>query len=236
MKLSTVARTTQCICETIFSFCFSDTILFLSGWQLMRNATLSCITFLWMNIRVPWSFQAVGVKTVIFSLSLSLSSVLSAAGQTIPHIAFVSWPVFIHHLLWPSGFQTLPLAYPKYHFSIPQWQRAVYHSPTEYSSFSNCLYMSLYFSVCHPCICCLCFTFASHMCYQTPWVKHWGKGMKCLVYLSAILPFFVCMLHIRADCLWCSVLFDRCVCVCFISQTGIQKMRSNIDGSVVLLR
>lgn len=134
-------------------FCFSDTILFLSGWLLMRNATLSCITFLWMNIRVRWSFQAVGVKIIIISLSLSLSLVLSAAGQTNPHIAFVNWPIFIHHLLWPNGSQTLPLACPKHHRPIPQWERTVYHPPAEYSSLFSCLYISLYFSVCHPCIC-----------------------------------------------------------------------------------
>lgn len=147
MKHSSLHNSVHLWDSTFFLFCFSDIILFLSGWLLMRNATLSCITFLWMNIRVRWSFQAVGVKTVIISLSLSLSPVLSAAGQTIPRIAFVSWPIFIHHLLWPNGSQTLPLACPKYHLPVPQWGRTVYHPPAEYSSLFSCLYISLYFSV-----------------------------------------------------------------------------------------
>lgn len=43
--------------------------------------------------------------------------------------------------------------------------------------------------------------------------------MICLVCLSAILPFFVCMLHIRAGCLPCSVheLFDRCLCMFYFA-------------------
>lgn len=60
--------------ETCF---FSLTILFLSGWLLMRSVTLSCITFQWMSTRVHWSFQAVGGQKLsppIFEPAISTST------------------------------------------------------------------------------------------------------------------------------------------------------------------
>lgn len=93
-------------------FCFSDTILFLSGWLLMRNATLSCITFLWMNIRVRWSFQAVGVKITIISHCHSASApswvLLAKQSHTLPlstaQFSFTTYcgQIVPKHYLWPA--------------------------------------------------------------------------------------------------------------------------------------
>lgn len=129
----------------------------------MRNATLSCITFLWMNIRVRWSFQAVGVKIIIISLSLSISPVLSAAGKqshTLPLLTNFHSPPTV-----AKWFQNITSGLPQNTIVQSLDEKGQCHSPADYSSLFSFLYISLYFSVSHLCICCVCCPSAFHMCY-----------------------------------------------------------------------
>jgi len=95
-------------------------ILCLLGWQLMRNATLSCITFPWMNIRALWSFQAVGVKFLcqFVTQPQSCPECRQAAN---PH----TLPLSANHALPISTKQTLTLqlAFSSYHPPTLDWAR-----------------------------------------------------------------------------------------------------------------
>ncbi len=71
----------------LFCYCLW---FFLLGWLLMRNATLSCITFPWMNIRALWSFQAVGVKFLCQFVTQPQPWTLPASQS--PYISSVSQP------------------------------------------------------------------------------------------------------------------------------------------------
>lgn len=48
-----------------------------TGWPLMRSASLNWITSQWMNIRVPWSSQAVSLAICSTCKSIHIRSILA---------------------------------------------------------------------------------------------------------------------------------------------------------------
>lgn len=105
--------------QSTFFVCFAIVYYsFLLGWLLMRNATLSCITFPWMNIRALWSFQAVGVKFLCQSVTQSCPEYCWAANpHTLPLSANHALPILAKQTL------TLQLACSNYHPPALEWVR-----------------------------------------------------------------------------------------------------------------
>lgn len=114
IKASKMSQSTFFVCFAIVYYSF------LLGWLLMRSATLSCITFPWMNIRALWSFQAVGVKFLcqFVTQPQSCPECRQAAN---PH----TLPLSTNHALPISAKQTLTLqlACSSYHPPTLEWVR-----------------------------------------------------------------------------------------------------------------
>lgn len=106
--------------STIFCLFCNCLWFFLLGWLLMRNATLSCITFPWMNIRALWSFQAVGVKFLCQSVTQPQSCperCQAANPHTLPLSANHALPILANQTL------TLQKVCTSYHPLTLQWVR-----------------------------------------------------------------------------------------------------------------
>lgn len=121
VQISKPAQMHSKMSQSTFFVCFAIVYYsFLLGWLLMRNATLSCITFPWMNIRALWSFQAVGVKFLCQSVTqpqFCPEYCWAANPHTLPLSANHALPILAKQTL------TLQLACSNYHPPTLEWVR-----------------------------------------------------------------------------------------------------------------